>query len=182
MLSNKVVIFGGSFNPPHFGHQAICFWLREVLDVTTIHLVPVYQHIFGKQLAPFKDRMEMCALATSQMYEYVRVSDAEKVLPAPNSTYNLLDYFKTLYGTLAPLVCVIGSDCLKDITKWHRWQELPNLAEFLVVDRPGSENVEAPFPILRYTLNVAPTSSSIIREKLANKENVEGLTKQLIFG
>ena len=172
MLSGKTVIFGGSFSPPHCGHQAMCLWLREALKAKTIMIVPVYSHMFGKQLESFNHRVEMCKIMTKSM-KYCWVSDIDAKLPLPNSTYNLLEHLKKNW--VNNLVFVMGSDLLVDITKWHRWSELPTLADILVVDRPGSENVIAPFGVTRYPLNVAPTSSTIIRDKLSNGKSVEGL-------
>jgi len=180
MLNGKVAIFGGSFDPIHFGHQAVCFWLKDVLNCNSIELVPTYQHIFGKHLESFENRLHMCYLAAQNMREYVHVSDVEIRLPIPNTTYNLLDYFKTLYGSFASLVCVIGSDCLADIIKWHKWDKLSSLAEILVVDRPGNENIVAPFPVLRYPLNITPTSSSVVREAIKEGKSIEGLVSHQV--
>lgn len=180
MLNRKIAILGLSANPPHFGHQAVCFWLRETLNVGKVIVVPVYQHIFEKQLESFEHRIKMCQLMIESIkHNNVYVSSMEKVLPIPNTTYDLLDYFKIQYNI--PLVLVIGSDLLKEITKWHRWQELPSLATILVVERPGSEMAVAPFDVVRYSLNIAPTSSTAIREMLANGEPVDGLLSHRVL-
>ncbi|MFA5024163.1 MAG: nicotinate (nicotinamide) nucleotide adenylyltransferase [Patescibacteria group bacterium] len=179
MLNNHIAIFGGSFDPPHCGHQYVCHWLKYSLNIQEVIVAPVYQHTFGKILAPFENRFEMCDLMCKGN-SYSFASRAEQGRPIPNTSYNLLKHFKDTYCNSAPMVLVIGADCLKDITSWDRWQELPSLAKILVIDRFGCENVDAPLDVLRYPLSVSCASSSLVRDKLAKGESVEGLVSYKI--
>ena len=44
----RVAIFGGSFDPPHVGHQMACLYVLATAPVEEVWFVPVYRHAFGK--------------------------------------------------------------------------------------------------------------------------------------
>ncbi len=56
-----VAIYGGSFDPPHFGHAMVIAWLLWSGTASEVWLVPTFQHAFDKPLAPFELRAGLCA-------------------------------------------------------------------------------------------------------------------------
>ena len=74
----RVAIFGGSFNPPHLAHQMAALYVLETAAVDELWLVPAFRHPFGKALAPFADRLEMCELAAAALGTRVKVSAIER--------------------------------------------------------------------------------------------------------
>ena len=50
----RVALFGGSFNPPHVAHQLVALYVLETQPVDELWFVPVYEHVFGKPLAPLR--------------------------------------------------------------------------------------------------------------------------------
>ena len=61
----RVALFGGSFNPPHVAHQLAALYVLETQPIDELWFVPVYEHVFGKPLAPYADRVTMCELAAA---------------------------------------------------------------------------------------------------------------------
>src|SRR5207247_5501171 len=59
----RIALFGGSFNPPHIGHQMACLYVLETSSCKELWMVPTFRHPFDKALAPFEDRFEMCRRA-----------------------------------------------------------------------------------------------------------------------
>lgn len=55
-----IALLGGSFNPPHVGHLMAAVYVRATLRAREVWLLPSFHHPFGKQLAPFEARVEMC--------------------------------------------------------------------------------------------------------------------------
>ncbi|HEY3495399.1 MAG TPA: hypothetical protein VGK73_11960, partial [Polyangiaceae bacterium] len=56
----KVAVYGGSFDPPHVAHRLTADYVLAVGGFDRLIVLPVHQHAFGKQLAAFEDRLELC--------------------------------------------------------------------------------------------------------------------------
>ena len=74
-----IALLGGSFNPPHVAHLMVAYWTLATQDVREVWLLPSYRHPFGKDLAPFDDRVAMCELAARAL-RGVAVCTAEREL------------------------------------------------------------------------------------------------------
>ena len=59
-MSRRIALYGGSFNPPHAGHLLVTAYVLATCEVDGLWLMPAFRHPFGKELAPFEDRVEMC--------------------------------------------------------------------------------------------------------------------------
>ena len=73
----RVAIFGGSFNPPHVGHQLVALYVLETAAADELWFVPCWRHTFGKALEAFEDRLRMSELAAAALGARARVSDVE---------------------------------------------------------------------------------------------------------
>lgn len=158
-----IAIFGGSFNPPHIGHQSLCLMLLEACDVDEVWVVPTFRHYFGKELASFEDRVEMCRSMVRPLGERVRISLIESELEEPRG--RMLDTLRAL-GELHPdnrFRLVIGADILQETDRWHAWDEVAALAPPLVFGRHGYPGGEMPAP--------PEVSSTKIRERLRRGES-----------
>ena len=60
MLHGHTAIYGGSFDPPHMGHQLACLYVLEALAAEAVWLMPCFVHPFGKALSSFEHRFAMC--------------------------------------------------------------------------------------------------------------------------
>ena len=59
----EIALLGGSFNPPHVAHVMAAWWALATQGVREVWLLPTWRHPFGKELAPWEDRVRMCELA-----------------------------------------------------------------------------------------------------------------------
>jgi nicotinate-nucleotide adenylyltransferase len=139
-------IFGGSFNPPHVGHVLAVTYILSVHPVDAVLVVPVYQHVFGKDLAPFDDRMEMCRRSMSWI-PGVQISAIEKELGGESRTLHTVEALRQREPDRA-LRLVIGSDVLPDLPKWHRFDRISELAPAIVLGRAGHPHPDAPMSVL----------------------------------
>lgn len=132
-------MLGGSFDPPHVAHVLLAAYVLAIGEVDEVRVVPVFEHAFGKRLAPYADRVRMCELAFADL-PAARVSRIEEQLPHPNRT---LDTIRRLQQEepQATFRLVIGSDVLADAAKWHAFDEVKRLAPPLVVSRAGHAEV-----------------------------------------
>lgn len=130
-------IFGGSFDPPHFGHIRSVLGLLESFDFEQIRLVPC-------QLSPHKDYVHANAEHRWQMLNLICASHEKLIADnrelrrqAPSYTIDTLLELREEYGETQSLVLIAGMDAFLDICKWHRYEEILSLCHILLVQRPG---------------------------------------------
>jgi nicotinate-nucleotide adenylyltransferase len=147
----RVGLLGGSFNPPHLAHvlAALAVYATESLD--HLWVIPTASHAFGKDLAPFDDRVRMAHLAFRHFAGGVAVLDLEARLPKPSYTVNLLRVLHCLRPGIRP-VWIAGSDILADLPRWREPDEVQRLARIVVLPRAGhlpasSADAAAPPPV-----------------------------------
>lgn len=176
-LTDHVALFGGSFDPPHFGHAVACMWLMEALNAQFVHMVPTFEHCFGKKLSDFNHRVEMIKRMTEPFRGMVCVSEVEEELPKPNITYNLLQYYK---GYADNIAIVIGSDLIPDLHKWVKWKEVTEEAIVVAIGRSGFNNISTPLDIYQYPVELSTVSSSDVRKRIANGQDITGLVSKSV--
>jgi nicotinate-nucleotide adenylyltransferase len=139
----RVAVFGGSFNPPHVGHQLAALWVLETAGVDELWFVPAFVHPFEKQLAPFEDRRRMCERAAGALGPRARVSDIEARLGGPSRTLRTIETLKDAHPGV-DLALVIGADLVEESATWHGAEELRRLVPFIVVGRTGRAAPQSP--------------------------------------
>jgi nicotinate-nucleotide adenylyltransferase len=135
----RVALFGGSFDPPHHGHIAIATAAADVFDLDSVLFAPVGRQPLkaGGAPTPFADRLAMVELACSLDPRFaVSELDAPRPDGAPNYT---VDTLETLHETMpdARLFNLVGADSFLDLPRWQGPERLLELAEWIVVSRPG---------------------------------------------
>jgi nicotinate-nucleotide adenylyltransferase len=135
----SVAILGGAYNPVHLGHVAIAeFLLNYSSRFDMVFMLPCYKHMYDKQLAPAKDRLEMCRLATKHDRR-IRIFDYEIKNKLGGETYHLVkqlmaeDFAKNKFE----FTFVIGGDNAATFDKWVNYQDLEKMIPFIVIPRQG---------------------------------------------
>ena len=131
-------IFGGTFDPIHFGHLRAAFELTELLDLDRVLFVPAADPPHrGTPLADAATRLAMvrAALEDEDAFE---VDDREVRRPGPSYTVLTLEELRREQGH-RPLVLLLGMDAFLGLPTWHRWRELLGLAHVAVAHRPGAQ-------------------------------------------
>lgn len=131
-----VGVFGGSFNPIHFGHLLLADEICEALRLDRVLFVPaaVPPHKPAAELASAEHRYQMTALAVREHPRFA-VSDLELRREGPSYTVDTLAALKD-EGTLKLL---IGSDTFLDLLSWRDPRKVARLARLIVVPRTGGE-------------------------------------------
>jgi len=132
-----LAVFGGSFDPPHVAHLLAVSYVLATAEVTEVLVAPAFEHAFGKRLAPFAQRLELCRRCFGDL-ERVTVSPLEAELPRPNYTVRLLERLRADHPG-RPLRLVIGSDVLAETSAWFEYERVLELAPPLVLARVGHE-------------------------------------------
>ena len=128
-------MFGGSFNPIHFGHLLVADDIAETLGLDRVLFVPaaVPPHKPVSELAPAVHRFAMTRLAVAEHPRF-EVSDVELRRSGPSYTVDTLEALRPR----GDLHLIIGSETFLDLLSWHEPRRLPGLARLVVVPRSGN--------------------------------------------
>ncbi len=146
----KVGLLGGTFNPIHLGHLRAAEEVRESLGLRRVIFIPsrLPPHKGSADIPSPGDRLKMVELATSTN-PYFDFSDVEIRRGGPSYTIDTLRYFVSQF-TEEEFYFILGSDLFREIDTWREWESLFEVANFVVVVRPGYE--EECFPPLPLAL------------------------------
>jgi nicotinate-nucleotide adenylyltransferase len=141
-LQPRVGVFGGSFNPIHFGHLLVADEVCEVLSLDRLLFVPAAQppHKPSDELAPAEHRFAMTTLAVLEHPRF-EVCDLEVRRSGPSYTVD------TLIGLQdrGRLHLIIGSETFLDLLNWKEPRRVAALARLVVIPRNGTGfNPETP--------------------------------------
>ena len=160
-------IFGGTFDPIHFGHLRLATELAEAFRLEQVLFVPAglpYQR--GRSAHASKDqRATMLKLATGRDARF-GIDERELRRDGPTYTYDTLTEMRKERGPDATLVFLLGSDAFARIDTWHRWTELFDLAHFAVAVRANDPDWFAKGPGA-FPRDVWPRITLNLRELLA---------------
>lgn len=140
----RIALFGGTFNPVHYGHLRIAQEVIEDGSVDKIVFVPAYAppHKPEAHVADAADRLAMLALAIKGNERFA-LSDIEIRRGEVSYTIDTLRQIKERppedfkgYGEMS-LSLIVGSDAFNDINSWCEYEEIFKLASIIVVTRPG---------------------------------------------
>jgi nicotinate-nucleotide adenylyltransferase len=130
-------VFGGTFNPVHYGHLRSALELVEHLDLAECRLMPSAQPPHREAPAcSAKHRAAMVELAVRGESRLV-CDRRELEREGPSYTVDSLAEMRSELGPAQSLVLVVGCDALLGLPTWHRWQSLLELAHVVVLARPG---------------------------------------------
>jgi nicotinate-nucleotide adenylyltransferase len=145
----RLGLFGGSFDPVHYGHLLLAECAREVLSLDEVWLLPaaVPPHKQARELAPAQARLEMLELALAG-HEQLRASPMELERGGVSYTVQTLAAVHEQQPA-AVLFLLMGADSLRDLPTWREPARICALATPAVVRRGGSPepdfSVLAPF-------------------------------------
>lgn len=175
----NITLFGGSFNPPHLGHEIVLkqiFALKLIPHLDQIWLLPEYQHSFAKNtdLAPVEHRLAMTKFLLNHKIKLETCCIDQKM---SGNTIEHITYLKNKFPR-HQFSFLMGSDNLSSFTKWPRWKELLKLIPFYIYPRLG-------YPFKPLYTNMKPLthpqqiitniSSTMIRRRISQGLPVEHL-------
>lgn len=136
----RIALFGGSLNPPHWGHRQVMEYLKGLAQFDEVWILPSFDHPFEKNLIPFSNRKAMCALTVKGLSGDIKVCPIERELnKKPSYTIDIIRALKHKHPG-HEFTVVLGSDCKKDLPRWHALDELKKEASFFFIPRAGFEN------------------------------------------
>lgn len=153
----RIGIFGGTFDPVHTGHLILAEQCRDQARLDQVRFLPSFHppHKSTASLTRFEHRCDMLELAIAG-HPAFRVDRIEKDLPPPSYTAETLaEIHRREPGQ--EWFLLTGSDQLSDMPQWHRPEQVIELAELVVVPRPG---------VLLWTANRLARALGVPEEKV----------------
>jgi len=135
-VSGPMGIFGGTFDPIHYGHLRTAYELLSMLRLPEMRFMPAgnpphRSHAFASN----EQRLAMVRAATEGQPGFT-VDDREMHRDGPSYTVETLAELRA-EAPDRPLCLVVGMDAFLGLPKWHRWRDLLSLAHLVVAHRPG---------------------------------------------
>jgi len=137
-MNNKPVgIFGGTFDPVHYGHLRLAEEMLELANLRQIRFIPTGTppHRNAPQVSA-QHRSAMVQLAIADQPAFM-LDDREVRRTTPCYTVDTLRELRADLGVAQPLCLLMGGDAFLQLHTWHEWEQLFELAHIVVGYRPG---------------------------------------------
>jgi nicotinate-nucleotide adenylyltransferase len=134
----RIGVFGGSFDPVHWGHLILAEQCRDQARLDEVWFVPTAHHPFisDQTVTPFEKRVAMLRLAIGDVRQF-SVCEIERDLTPPTYTANTLDALAERHPNVE-WSFLLGSDALDELPTWHEPSRIVDRADFVVMARPGT--------------------------------------------
>ncbi len=134
----KIGLFGGTFDPIHWGHLRSAEEVREAFSLDRILFIPASRPPLKKKQpgASAQDRLEMVRLATAKNSRF-EVSNVELGRPGKSYSIDTIRHFVGK-GTKDSYYFILGFDAFRQIGSWKDFKEIFPLCHLIVTSRPGS--------------------------------------------
>ena len=190
----RLGIFGGTFDPVHFGHLALAEECLAAANLDELWLVPAASppHKGGKKLSRFDQRKEMLELAIAGNEKF-KVEPMEADRPGPSFTIDTLEEIQKRKPN-DELFLIIGGDSALEFSTWKDPAKIASLATIIVRIRPGviMPTEQEFISQLGKELGVVPkvifvagppfldVSSSLLKERVSNNKSVRYLLPRAV--
>lgn len=181
----RLGIYGGTFDPIHYGHLLLAERCREALHLDEIWFIPAGNppHKQGRTMTPGRERLAMVEFAVSGFPEF-RVSRMEIERAGPHYTIQTLE--KVIESDSSREVFLLmGADSVAELTTWRDPERLLALAQVVAVNRAGDQpDLSHVSALLESTGRIIRTvempamgiSASDIRARVASGKSIRFLT------
>jgi len=172
--SEKICLFGGTFDPIHLGHTHIAAVAVKQLGLDRVIFLPCRQspHKTGQHNTSGKHRLAMCQLATGGL-DWAKVDDHDLITPAPSYSWRTAEAMQSRFPD-AQLYWLMGTDQWQALPRWDRPEQLARLVEFIVFTRG-----ETPRPREDYRMHAIegahPASATAIRQSPISSDSTSWL-------
>jgi nicotinate-nucleotide adenylyltransferase len=179
----RIGLFGGTFDPPHLGHEVVARQSKAILGLDRV-LWMVANHPWQKTgqraPSPAQVRLEMVRAAVAELEGQVACS---LEIDRGGPTYTI-DTVTELEGRCpgVEMVLVLGRDTAAGLPGWQRAEELSQRVAIAYIDRPGSEGLALPagWNAQRLDIPGVGVSSTDVRARFAEGRPLDGLVRSQV--
>jgi nicotinate-nucleotide adenylyltransferase len=168
----KLAILGGSFNPVHKGHIFLADEVHKRLGYELIVMIPARVSPFKQAFntAETSEKRLSALLAAAEGRRYLTVDDCELLREGVSWTIDTVKDVITRYQPAGKLGLILGDDLAADFPKWKNAPRILELCDLIIASRV-TDTLNFPYPYIKLNNAPFPVSSSMIREKIARKDD-----------
>ena len=132
-----LALFGGTFDPVHYGHLRCADEVRQKLSLSKLYLLPAGTpaHRDAPQ-ATVRQRLDMLQLAREE-FPHLMIDDRETRRSGPSYMVETLQELRVSFPD-RPLILLIGQDAANLLHTWFHWEQLFELAHIVILTRPAT--------------------------------------------
>jgi nicotinate-nucleotide adenylyltransferase len=206
----KIGLLGGTFDPVHNGHLAVAERVQKVLKLDGVWFIPAalpphkQGHADKLEITSYAHRFAMLERAVASNSSFV-VSDIESKRSTPSYSIDTINILLQTNRDQDIFYFIIGADAFLEIDTWKRYDELPELVNFVVISRPGYplekvsrviscnypdyrsdqankiwQSVKAKGKFILLAMDPIPVSSTVIRERVRKGDPITGMVPTMV--
>lgn len=162
----QVGILGGNFNPVHNTHLILADQVGRLLGLDQVYLMPEFlpPHVDEKKTIAPEHRLRMLQLAI-EGNPLLAIEPIELQRQGKSYTFETMKELRERHPD-TDYYFIIGGDMVEYLPKWHKVDELMQLAQFVGVRRPGYPEI-SDYPLMWVDVPLMDLSSTMIRQKVA---------------
>jgi nicotinate-nucleotide adenylyltransferase len=159
----SVAVYGGSFDPPHFGHKEVVLGALNVLNIHTLIVVPTFLNPFKRDTHFSTTKRLTMTREMFKDFSDVLVSDFEINEGKTTPTAKSLTHFQKEYDVK---YLIVGADNLASIDKWYNFKWINEQITWVIATRRGYEVDTSKLRAFKILEIDADISSTEIRKKI----------------
>lgn len=190
MHNKHLILFGGSFDPPHLAHVALPMAVRQAVGADTVAYIPAAKapHKLDKVQTVAEHRLAMLRLALEgEKHTTVLTAELDRGKSGePSYTVDTLADLRKELSTDVILNLLIGADQVRIFDQWREPERIIGLAEPMVMVRPpdtresllaslADDEARAQWAPRLVEVPAMDISSTDIRDRVARGESIEGM-------
>lgn len=176
-VTQRLGIFGGTFDPPHVGHVVAALNVKHALGLDLVTLMVAgepWQKTSEGNVESAVDRLEMTRAAITGVPGLI-AGDDEVRRQGPTFTIETLENLSRTQPD-TELFTIVGADAARSLATWHRWQDIAQLSTLVVVSRDATTSmVRNNFDCVQVMIANVDASSSDVRGRIRNGQSVDTL-------
>ncbi len=184
MEKKRIGLFGGTFNPIHYGHVKAAESVQNIFSFDRILFIPSY-------LPPHKESVDVTSAAHRLKMVELALASFDRFFPSPieidakGTSYSILtlNKIKEMFPQ-TEVFFLLGIDAFLEIETWKDYEDVLEQCSFVVMSRPGFRLNEAKdiltekYKIYLLSINTLDISSSEVRERARKNQSIEGLVPE----
>ena len=141
---NNIVIYGGTFDPPHYGHLNTARAVQHHIHYDRVIFLPCKAPVLkNAAIASSKHRLSMLKLAIFNEPKF-EIDTREITRTTPSFMVETLESFRNELGEAAPISLCIGMDAFIQLPFWKSWEKILTLSHLLVMKRAKIDDKNRP--------------------------------------
>jgi len=153
MTPENLLIYGGSFDPPHLGHLNTALNVQDYFHFQSFIFLPCKTPVLKQPtMASAICRMDMLTLMLRNHSEF-SIDTQEIDRESPSYMAETLTNYRKKFGSSNSITLLLGMDAFLNLHRWHAWEKIPTLCNLLIMKRQNTPDQEMPEALKPLLLN-----------------------------